>query len=104
MKSTKIKKSSFKMEDFEHGLMLAGLITPGSAQELNELEALQELEASSIKTKPTKNNTFFKRVVLAAEIASQMHKEPTFGRIKFQKLVYLCEHAASINLNERYSK
>jgi uncharacterized protein YwgA len=92
------------MEDFEQGLMLAGLVTPSTAQELHERETLDEYEASETKGKKTKDNVFFKRVVLAAEIASQMHEEKTFGRIKFQKLVYLCEHIASMNLNKRYSK
>lgn len=91
------------MEDFEHGLMLAGLVTPRSAKDLHEREVLEEFEQST-KKKPAKDNTFFRRVTLAAEIASQMHEEPTFGRIKFQKLVYLCEHAAEMELNSRYSK
>jgi hypothetical protein len=79
-------------------------VTPSSARELHEREILEEFEQSAIKEKPVKDNIFFKRVTLAAEIASQMHEEPTFGRIKFQKLVYLCEHAAEMELNSRYSK
>lgn len=92
------------MEDFEQGLMLAGLVTPSSSKELHEREILEEFEQSETKKKPAKDNTFFRRVTLAAEIASQMHEEPTFGRIKFQKLVYLCEHAAAMELNNRYLK
>lgn len=92
------------MEDFEQGLMLAGLITPASIKELHERETLKEHEAF-VNNKNIKNEkTFFKRVTLAAEIASQMYEEPTFGRIKFQKLVYLCENAALMNLNDRYVK
>ena len=104
MKSTKNKKKSFTMEDFEQGLMLAGLVTPSSSKELYEREILEEFELLEAKKLPAKENTFFRRVTLAAEIASQMHEEPTFGRIKFQKLVYLCEHAASMELNNRYIK
>lgn len=104
MMSTKIEKQSFTMEDFEQGLMLAGLVTPSSAKELHEREVLDEFEQSTTKNKSANDNTFFKRVTLAAEIASQMHAEPTFGRVKFQKLVYLCEHAAAMELNSRYSK
>jgi len=92
------------MEDFEQGLMLAGLVTPSSTKELHEREVLDEFEQSTTKKESTHDNTFFKRVTLAAEIASQMHEEPTFGRIKFQKLVYLCEHAAEMELNSRYLK
>lgn len=104
MKSIKIKKQSFTIEDFEQGLMLAGLVTPSSSKEYHEREVLDEFERETTKKKPLTENNFFKRVTLAAEIASQMYEEPTFGRIKFQKLVYLCEHAAEMNLNGRYSK
>ncbi|HEY1062609.1 MAG TPA: hypothetical protein VGE44_13030 [Daejeonella sp.] len=104
MKSTKIKIQTFSMEDFEQGLMLAGLVTPSTSMELHEREILEEFELSETKKKPVNDNMFFRRVTLAAEIASQMHEEPTFGRIKFQKLVYLCEHAAEMELNYRYLK
>jgi len=47
---------------------------------------------------------YFKRLVLAAEIVSQLHAEPTFGHVKFQKLVFLCEQSASIKLDHLYQK
>lgn len=47
---------------------------------------------------------FFKRVVLAAKIADELHKEPTFGHVKFQKLVYLSEQICSIDTENRYVK
>ena len=50
------------------------------------------------------NKTYFKRVVLAAEIAKNLHNENTFGHVKFQKLMYLCEHVTNMQLNDRYSK
>lgn len=49
-------------------------------------------------------NSYFKRVVLAAEIASQLYNEPTFGQIKFQKLMFLCENIDGINISFEYSK
>lgn len=91
------------MEDFEKGLMLLGLVSPLSLQEKEEREALQ----ASIKSQPkdtSKSKTYFKRVVLAAEIVTQLREERTFGRIKFQKLMYLCEHVAQMKLVERYLK
>jgi len=101
MKSTKIENNTFSMEDFEKGLMLGGYIMPNSISELNEREQLEQYEKQSEdKTK----NVYFKRVVLAAEIASKLHNEPSLGRVKFQKLVYLCEHAAEMNLDSRYQK
>jgi hypothetical protein len=89
------------MEDFEKGLMLAGLISPGNVNELNERMELEKYEKD---LKEQKSKVYFRRAVLAAEIVSKLHEEPTFGRIKFQKLVYLCEHIAEMDLQKRYSK
>jgi len=33
----------------------------------------------------------FKRAVLAAEVTSKLHTEPTFGSVKHEKIVFLCE-------------
>lgn len=52
----------------------------------------------------TKQKYTFRRIVLAAEIVSQLHSEPTFGHVKFQKLVYLCEQAAEMKLEHLYQK
>lgn len=52
----------------------------------------------------TKSQTFFRRVVLGAEIAYKCHNERTFGSVKFQKLLYLCEHASKMNFATNYSK
>lgn len=89
------------MEDFEKGLMLAGLVMPNSIADINDRRRLEEYEK---ELNNEKRILYFKRVVLAAAIADQLYKEATFGRVKFQKLVYLCEHAAQMNLQDRYSK
>lgn len=92
-------KHKFTLEDFEKGLMLAGYLTPKNEQELIERESLEEFEKANSPSK-----VFFKRTVLAAEIVSQLYQQKTFGRVKFQKLIYLCENAGNMNLNERYLK
>lgn len=93
------------MEDFDKGLMLAGYLTANSISEIHELEALKKYETElDKKDKKNRSQTYFRRVALAAEIANQMHTEATFGHVKFQKLIYLCEHAAQMDLNENYSK
>lgn len=101
MKSTNKEKARFSLEDFEKGLMLAGYLMPKSVAELNEREALDSYEQSTV-LEP--KNVYFKRIVLAAEIAAKLNHEPTLGRIKFQKLVYLCENAANMHLESRYQK
>ena len=41
-------------------------------------------------------NRHIARAVLSAEIVQQLHLEPTFGRIKYQKILHLCEYMAGI--------
>ncbi len=97
-----IKKiKPYSIEDFEKGLMLAGYLSPTSISEINERNNLAEYEK---KLEAEKSKIFFKRTVLAAEIVYQLQNESTFGRVKFQKLVYLCEHIAKMGLNNKYIK
>ena len=100
MESTK-PENNFSMDDFEKGLMLSGYIMPGSVQDIREREALEQYERAENEAS---RKLHFKRVVLAAEIAFKLWNEPSFGRVKFQKLVYLCEYAAEMELTHRYQK
>lgn len=44
----------------------------------------------------SKSREYFQKVVLAAEITDQLHKERTFGRVKLQKILYLSEYHAQL--------
>jgi hypothetical protein len=101
MKSTNYESRPFSMEDFEKGLMLAGFISPSTVEELKEREILENHQKEQ---KANKKAEYFKRAVLAAKIASDLHNQFTFGRVKFQKLVYLCEHVAKLHTEHRYQK
>lgn len=49
------------------------------------------------KVKPHRRpNAHFARTLLSAEIVHRLHSEPTFGRVKHQKVFHLCEHIAQI--------
>lgn len=74
-----------------------------NVQSIIDTVKIEEGSQSNIKFKQT-NKTYFKRVVLAAEIAKSLHNENTFGHVKFQKLMYLCEHAYNMQMNDRYCK
>ncbi|WKK77019.2 hypothetical protein QYS49_07255 [Marivirga salinae] len=52
----------------------------------------------------SKGQLYFRRVVLAGEIAKQLHGEITFGHVKFQKLMFLSEKICKYNLKHRYLK
>ncbi|HEC02556.1 MAG TPA: restriction endonuclease subunit S [Phycisphaerales bacterium] len=49
-----------------------------------------------------KANVHFRRAVFAAEIVARLHKEPTFGHVKFQKLIFLCEKKCSVDIGSTY--
>lgn len=51
-----------------------------------------------------KINPAFRRAVLAAEIVSRMHGEQTFGRVKFQKMLYFCEHHLGMDLDGKFQR
>lgn len=53
--------------------------------------------------KPKKSD-YFKRLVLAAHIANELHAEPTFGHIKFVKVYMLCDKVCRMNLSTAYAK
>lgn len=56
------------------------------------------------KNESSTSNDYFKKMVLAAEIVSELHNENTFGHKKFVKVLYLCEEVCSMNLSTNYSK
>jgi hypothetical protein len=89
------------MKEFEKGLMLAGYILPSSIDELNEKIELEKFE---LQLREYNKHTYFKRIVLGAKIAEELHDHPTFGRVKFQKLMYICEYVAQLHLQDRYAK
>ena len=47
-----------------------------------------------------KENKAFKRNVLAAEIIHQLYKEPTFGHVKFEKIMFLCEKSIEADFSD----
>jgi len=57
----------------------------------------EKTDSKIIEFKPT-NVDYYKRSVLAAEIVWQLHKEPTLGHLKLQKLIYLCQQTADMQL------
>lgn len=58
---------------------------------------VEQTKGKVIELKPT-NVDYYRRTVLAAEIVWQLHKEPTLGHLKLQKLIYLCQKSADMQL------
>ena len=49
-------------------------------------------------------NVYFKRCVLAAEIADRLCEERTFGHVKMEKLIFLTEHLCHIDIDSHYHR
>jgi hypothetical protein len=49
-------------------------------------------------------NIHFRRSVLAAEIIDRLHDEPTFGHVKFEKMIFLVEHLCGVETGSTYHR
>lgn len=115
-----------------HSLLLeTGFLLPTSEEEIEKYEKIfgntdvilpkeidnpdfifkQKSESDSLIKKPgrivsndLRKNDHFKKLVLSAEIVSQLYSEPTFGRVKFVKISYLCEEVCNMKLSTNYGK
>ncbi len=115
-------KKRTNIDEVNQVLASSGFMFPRTVKELETFNLLykdekyelenycispEKLIKNDVKLKVSgnsKSNTYFKRVVLAAEIASQLYDEPTFGHVKFQKLVFLCENVEDIGICGNYVK
>jgi len=57
-----------------------------------------------VEDKQAKRATVFKRLVLSAYILDNICDEPTAGRVKFEKLLYLSEHCAQLPLHSQFQR
>lgn len=92
----KFKTPDFLFEDESEKKMSP--VRPGT-KKVNK-----ENKVKSGTVQPITKNTYFKRLVLSAEIASQLHQEPTFGHIKFVKIQFLCEQIPHMDINTNYGQ
>lgn len=75
-------RQSILQKAFTGELVVQSLVLPTNVIELPNAEHNQ------------RPNAHFARALLSAEIVHRLHREPTFGRIKHQKIFHLCEHIA----------
>lgn len=85
-------------------------IKQGMMQELltGRTRLVDSIEQAPVqKAKPAperKANVYFMRSVLAAEIVDQLHHEPTFGHVKFEKMMFLAEHLCHVDTGSHYAR
>jgi len=58
--------------------------------------------AAPARSTTRKANVHFRRAVFAAEIVQRLHDEPTFGHVKFEKLIFLCEKRCGVDTGSTY--
>ena len=63
-----------------------------------------ESATDSARTDGRRANIHFMRSVLAAEIIDRLHDEPTFGHVKFEKLIFLVEHLCDVDTGSTYHR
>lgn len=61
-------------------------------------------EEAAAQTEGRKANVHFLRSVLAAEIIDQLHDQPTFGHVKFEKMMFLAEHLCQVDTGSTYHR
>ncbi len=66
--------------------------------------AVMERRKDSEQTDGRRANIHFKRSVLAAEIIDRLHNEPTFGHVKFEKMIFLVEQLCDVDTGSAYHR
>ncbi len=99
-KTKQLKEHIISNQQATEQLLKALLHEAFMVSEAKEVET-EKSEARVIEFKPT-HVDYYKRSVLAAEIVWQLHKEPTLGHLKLQKLIYLCQQTADMQLPTNY--
>ncbi len=97
--SGKVMKLNLIKQGLMHDLLTGHVRVP---LELGETHARDT--AGDGRRSERKANIYFMRSVLAAEIVEQMHEHATFGHVKFQKTLFLCERVAGLDLETRYHR
>lgn len=62
------------------------------------------LVEATTKSNATTANIYFRRSVLAAEIADRLCEEPTFGHVKMEKILFLSERLCHIDTGSHYHR
>jgi len=62
------------------------------------------VEEAATHTEGRKANIHFLRSVLAAEIIDQLHDQPTFGHVKFEKMMFLTEYLCDVDTGSTYRR
>jgi type I restriction enzyme S subunit len=68
------------------------------------IPTVTESRKGSERSDGRRANIYFMRSVLAAEIIDRLHAEPTFGHVKFEKMIFLVEHLCNVDTGSTYHR
>jgi uncharacterized protein YwgA len=89
-----------ELEDFDNTSSDYNYTLTG--HEVSPQDIIQEINDEKAK-KPTSID-FYMRILLVGEIVHKLHQSRTLGNLKLQKLIYLCQKRASLNLPLQFLK
>lgn len=69
-----------------------------------KVDVRQAAAARAAKQTRKPANVHFRRSVFAAEIVHRLHDEPTFGHVKFEKMIFLCEKRCGVDTGSTYRR
>ncbi len=90
----------------EYGTRLIADVVTGKLDVRQAATVEATLTAAGAKPVQPKRtaNIHFRRSVFAAEIVQRLHQEPTFGHVKFEKLIFLCEKRCGVDTGSTYRR
>lgn len=91
-------KDLTEFRDFLLSLLMNGQVHVAVANDV-KIE-----EQPAVAKEPTKRAAVFKRLVLSAYILDNICDEPTAGRVKFEKLLFLSEQCAQLPLHSEFQR
>lgn len=94
---TLLQKCNALEQEITQSEQHANMLMQAVLKEAFEGKAEQKTKVVKLNTKPT-NIDYYKRTLLATEIVWQLHKEPTLGHLKLQKLMYLAQESGNMQL------
>lgn len=92
------------LRDFLLPLLMNGQVTVAVAKSVAEQPAIATAEQPQAMNAAAKRAAVFKRLVLSSYILDNICDEPTAGRVKFEKLLYLSEHCAQLPLHSEFQR
>lgn len=96
-------KDLTELRDFLLPLLMNGQVRVASADEAVK-HAVETKPQPAVVKEPSKREAIFKRLVLSAYILDNICDEPTAGRVKLEKLLYLSEHCAQLPLYSEFKR